>query len=84
MTEDLTQQARGAINAGYHLVQALTAALPEAGREKLAMLTMAGAAVALTVRWIDGRAELRVGVTMDDGQPETILALDFGAAATSH
>lgn len=84
MTPDLTKQARTTVNAGHDLVQALTAALPEAGREKLLMLATAGAAVALTVRWVDGRAELRVGVTMDDGQPETILALDFGAAATSH
>lgn len=83
MTPELIEQARATVNAGHDLVQALRVALPPEGRDKLNLLSSAGAAIAVTLRWIDGRAELRVGVTMDDSPPETILSLDFGDVTPS-
>jgi hypothetical protein len=76
-TPPLTPESRAVVNAGHALVEALRDHLSPEHRDKLEMLTTAGASVAMTVQWIDGAVQLRVGVTADDGPASTILALDF-------
>jgi hypothetical protein len=83
-TPPLTAESRAVCNAGRALVEALKAHLHPTQRDKLDMLTTAGAAVAMTVQWIDGTVQLRVGVTMDDAPPDTILALSFTRDGIAH
>jgi hypothetical protein len=78
----LSSAARAAINAGHELVNALLNDLTPLDREKLLMFMLAGAPSALTIRWVDGRVELRVGLTPDDSPPLTVLALDFNKTST--
>lgn len=84
MTDTINHPARCAVNAAHDLTIALLAALTPADREKAQLLTTAGASPAVTVRWIDGRVELRVGLTLDDEPPLTLLALAFGKTAPGH
>jgi hypothetical protein len=78
----LSSAARAAINAGHELVGELVNELSPDDREKLRLFMTAGAPAALTIRWVDGRVELRVGLTPDDSPPLTVLALDFNKTST--
>lgn len=77
----LASETRTFANAGHDLITALMAALQPEQREKYELFTMAGAPVALTVRWIDNRVEVRAGLTPDDSEPLTIYAVDFNRTA---
>lgn len=81
--DELRAAATAVINAGHALTSALIDALKETDREKLSLLTTAGASIALTVRWLEERVEVRVGVVTDDSPPSTILALDYSRGAES-
>jgi len=79
--DDTTGAARAAANAGHGLTAAVFNALSNVDREKWQQLELAGAEAAITLRWTDGRVEVRLGFVLGDSPPLTVFALNFESAS---
>jgi hypothetical protein len=81
MTNSIALAARNVANAGHTLCEATREALDADQRARWDALELAGAEVALTIKWSRNRCELRLGLIVDDAPPQGVLSLDFPRVA---
>lgn len=83
-TEHLNAIACRAIKSGHTLTDAIYETLSEADRAKWDLFASAGAEAALTVRWTANAVQVRVGLVLDDSEPQTIFAADYPRPKAHH
>jgi hypothetical protein len=71
----LAIEARETVNHAANLIGFMREALPDADRQQFDMLSTAGAEVALTMKWADGRVELKCGMVTGDSEPITMMVM---------